>query len=128
MLNWYLEKYSNLQHCYKMRGQITIQRVLAFAMLLIFMFSITPKKYLHDLVADHTDFYGLSLKGKATLSQSGLNCHAEDLVVSTPFIESTGCPDFSIKPLYKDSHATDLLFQYTQSLTAKDSRGPPGIA
>lgn len=128
MLIWILEKYSNLQHCYKMRGQLTIQRILAFVMLLIFMFSITPKKYLHDLVADHTDFYGVSLKGKVTLSQSGFNCHTEDLVVSTPFIESTSCPNFSIDPLYKESPYTDLLFQYSQSFITKDSRGPPSIA
>jgi hypothetical protein len=111
-----------------MRGQSIIQRTLAFTLLLIFIFSITPKQYLHDLVASHTDFYSDTHNGKATVSQAGLNCHTEDQVVSTPFIETSCHLQLAIVPVFLDDTPSFFSFFYAPPLTTKDSRGPPSKA
>jgi hypothetical protein len=111
-----------------LKNNTVIQKVLALAMLLIFAFSITPKKYLHDLVADHTDYYSFHISTEASVGQAGFNCHCDDLVVSTPFIPTAFTTDISLPTLYNEYVVTsfrqfNLSTQYT-----KDLRGPPAIA
>ncbi len=96
-------------------------------MLLIFAFSITPKKYLHDLVADHTDFYGYSSQHEKAINKIGLDCDKDDLVVSVPFIESITA--FSFECI---SNSTGTFFTAYKYLPSKlsatnDVRGPPAM-
>ncbi|MDP4147919.1 MAG: hypothetical protein Q8927_03260 [Bacteroidota bacterium] len=56
-------------------------------MLLLFAFSMTPKRPLHDLLANHRDVPVKSFGGKIKqLSKSGFNCRCESLVVESSFI------------------------------------------
>lgn len=115
--------------CYNLKNRETIRKFFALVLLLIFTFSATPKKYLHDLVADHSDFYGVvSGDDSDIVTKTGFNCHCEDLVVSIPFIQTTFSTDFSLSYLYEEFAAAsyrqfNLITKYT-----KDLRGPPGVA
>ncbi len=112
-----------------MKNPPTIQRVLALVFLLLFTFSMAPKKYLHDLVADHTDFYGYSNgDNETTVSKAGFNCDCEELVVTAPFVPASFSADFAL-PTQHNSFVIsfhrqfNLITQYT-----KDLRGPPSVA
>jgi hypothetical protein len=64
----------------------TIRRISAGILLLLFAFSLTPKKTLHDFFAHHKDIplkYG-DTKAEQ-LCQSGFTCNCENLVVESPF-------------------------------------------
>jgi len=52
----------------------------------LFAFSVTPKKFLHDWVAKHKDTPGkFSHDPQARLQKATYNCHTEDQVVESPF-------------------------------------------
>jgi hypothetical protein len=71
-----------------------IKRFSAGLLLLLFAFSNTPKKTLHDFFARHKDVPVRFTASKTVqLTQSGFNCHCDDLVVEFPYIASTPVPD-----------------------------------
>ena len=101
------------------------QKFISFLLLLVFAFSATPKKLLHDLFADHTDSYAFSASG-LVVSKDGFNCDTQDEVVSTPFLSISPSsqllsPEFL--PLIKEAPLSSFILQNLSS--AKDSRGPP---
>jgi hypothetical protein len=78
-------------------------------------------------VADHTDYYGGAHGEKETISQAGFNCHCEDLVVSSPFIQMSLSLSLVNNTLYQEITASYNLFHYHDIYTTKDSRGPPSL-
>ena len=57
-------------------------------MLVLFAFSITPKKLLHDIVADHHDTkctLDHSNDANGQLTNAGYNCQTDNLVIESPF-------------------------------------------
>jgi hypothetical protein len=80
----------------KLNRSPIIRRFFAGLLLLLFAFSNTPKKTLHDFFANHKDVPVRS-SGSKTLqfSQSGFNCHCEDLVVELPFIGAMPLPELA---------------------------------
>jgi hypothetical protein len=64
--------------------------LVAGGLLLLFAFSITPKKPLHDFFANHKDTPVKSSGNKTEqFSQAGFNCNCENLVVEFPFAASS---------------------------------------
>jgi hypothetical protein len=104
-----------------------IRKRIAFLMVLLFLFSITPKKHWHDLLAAHTDTYAAAVAGEATLSPEGFNCHADDLVVSTPFIEIAPAAETVLLPAYTPYTLFCPSRFFSSPSKAKDSRGPPAV-
>jgi hypothetical protein len=102
-----------------------IQKVLTLVMLAIFTLSITPKKYVHDLITEHTDFYSFHPAHEVNVSQAGLSCHCEDLVVSAPFIPTSFETVLATELHYKEFITTPYYFFFYNAHTAKDLRGPP---
>jgi hypothetical protein len=96
-------------------------------LVLLFLFSITPKRYLHDLVADHKDSCSYSHPKQASVSQKGVNCHADDLVVKSPFASAGSCCDVSLPHIYADFSLNNLVPVLYTCVEAKDSRGPPAV-
>ncbi len=118
-----------MQQRYKLNNCAIIRRILAFVLLLIFMFSSTPKKYLHDLIADHSDYYGfVHSDSDATISKAGFNCHCDDLVVATPFMKATFATGLSATTLFAEFVAAAYSRASITTLYTKDLRGPPGVA
>jgi hypothetical protein len=104
-----------------------IQRGIAFLMVWLFLFSITPKKYWHDLLAAHTDAYAAAGTGEARLSPEGFNCHADDLVVNTPFLEMAPAAETPLLPFCTSFSLFCTAGIFSNNLKAKDSRGPPAM-
>lgn len=58
--------------------------------MLVMAFSITPKKFLHDLVADHQDDITIAINdGHDHIDHHGFNCNCDNLVATSPFTEHT---------------------------------------
>ena len=108
-----------------MKGSLIIQKPLAFVALLLFLFSATPKKFLHDLVADHQDFYAALPGDDPGISNSGFDCHIHDLVVSTPFLIANSFSETGTGVAYP-LHTERSFDHYTlPTRITEDSRGPP---
>jgi hypothetical protein len=113
-----------LYHPLKFRS--AIQKSAAFFLMLLFLISIAPKAYFHDLVADHKDFSDChQIHHSNVLHQQAVSCHFDDVVVSAPFLLQKeqlilpGSFDFEIEQAVFYSSYISLFFQH------KESRGPP---
>jgi hypothetical protein len=105
----------------------TIQRLLSSFLLVLFAFSITPKKVLHDLVANHIDTHSKACPDNSTtkIVKAGFNCNTEDLVVESPFIENSCSIELPEPPtLSLIFSERPENFYYFHQLFA-ELRGPP---
>jgi hypothetical protein len=102
-----------------------IKKIIALGLVLLFIFSITPKKYWHDLVVDHTDSYSFNLNNEPSVDEAGFNCHVDDLVVKSPFVEVSLLVPTTPTFIYSDAPTITLLKVKPKSVETKDSRGPP---
>ena len=108
----------------------TFKQFLALAMLVVFAFSITPQKSIHDLVAKHVDPNSCSVHKDLPIEQiekSELHCTFDFQVATTPFTAY----DFSIilQPPYV-AQTRNIIFiaaPISQLAIISDSRGPPSI-
>ena len=111
-----------------MRMQQTIKQLLALAMLVVFAFSITPQKTIHDFVAPHKDPTKCDVHIKAPIEQvenSQLHCTFDFQVATTPFVNYNFTIDI---PVQLVARAQNNFYKETRShtfLLSKDSRGPP---
>jgi hypothetical protein len=69
-----------------MHDSIIIRRFLAAFFLLLFSFCVTPKRFLHDLLANHRDAQTIKSIPQQQVASSGFHCHIDDLVVVEPFL------------------------------------------
>jgi hypothetical protein len=113
-----------------MQIQKTFKQFLALAMLVVFAFSITPQKSIHDLVAKHIDPTSCSVHKDLPIEQiekTELHCTFDFQVATTPFVDY----DFSIlipTPIVaKARNAYFVAKAITQLSIASDSRGPPAV-
>ncbi|HEU4634236.1 MAG TPA: hypothetical protein VFS22_09640 [Flavisolibacter sp.] len=110
-----------------MRQQISIQKIIAFVLLVVFSISVAPKAYFHDAIAHHKDVVvchhpeGLS----ACVHSQPFHCHFDDLVVTAPFLIQAVPHSFFVEINYldkQDQYNTSYTFS---SLYQKAGRGPP---
>jgi len=74
-----------------LKTNFTIKKVSAAVLLLFFVFSITPKKILHDIIASHKDTRSVLLPVDTPiklLSKAGFHCQCDNLVAGGPFLQS----------------------------------------
>ena len=108
--------------------QKTIRKFIALAMLVVFAFSITPQKSIHDLVAKHIDPTSCSVHKDLPIEQiekSELHCTFDFQVATTPFTAY----DFGIilQPPFvaQTRNITFIAAPVSQDAIHSDSRGPP---
>ena len=106
----------------------TFKQFLALAMLVVFAFSITPQKSIHDLVAKHIDPNSCSVHKDLPIEQvenSSIHCSHDNLVATSPFVEF----NFNIElaqPVQNSITNTHLVcFYFSNKNYSLDSRGPP---
>jgi hypothetical protein len=103
----------------------TIRKISAAFFLLLFSFCITPKRFLHDILANHKDAQPFASVPLQQISQSGFRCQTDDLVVEAPFLPGIQA---NLQIL---SYATQLGFSepiqtvFFEYLSDADGRGPP---
>ncbi|WP_428400338.1 hypothetical protein ABDK00_014285 [Niabella insulamsoli] len=97
-------------------------------MLLIFAISSCPKRYLHDIFANHIDFVAHTMPdGKAHVSQSGFQCDCNSLVATSPFTAQANDVVLHGKPLFC-LHAVAFITAPSAAPPAFiDLRGPPSM-
>ncbi|WP_275825089.1 hypothetical protein [Paraflavitalea sp. CAU 1676] len=103
------------------------RRSLAGVLLVLFAFSIMPRKALHDFLVSHTDGVTTVKSDVAQLSKAGFNCSVQNLVAESPFAavhQTIDLPFAQVHflatcPFYCEVHTSPVFF-YTL-------RGPPAI-
>jgi hypothetical protein len=104
-----------------------IRRSLAAFFLLLFSFCVTPKRFLHDLLANHRDAQTSASLPVQQMAASGYHCHIDDLVVMAPFLPDIQTAEtdflFSAPVLFSEPLSSDI-FSYRSHT---DSRGPPVV-
>ena len=108
----------------------TFKQFLALAMLVVFAFSITPQKSIHDLVAKHIDPNSCSVHKDLPIEQiekTELHCTFDFQVATTPFVDY----DFSIEiesPIVAKARNTNYVAATIDKYAIlADSRGPPSF-
>jgi hypothetical protein len=97
-------------------------------MLMLFVFSIMPKKAFHDLLANHKDSLSVFNDSKAQqFSWSGFHCNCDNLVVESPFIDNYHpleliTPGFRWLKYAEPAAGCTVMHQFYFKL-----RGPPAI-
>ncbi len=101
------------------------RRFLAAFFLLLFSLCVTPKRFLHDMLANHKDAQAFGNTPLQQVSQSGFRCQVDDLVVEAPFLPglqfSSGVT-FVSAPLVYAQPIQRFIYCY---LSEADNRGPP---
>jgi hypothetical protein len=108
----------------------TFKQFLALGILVVFAFSITPQKSIHDLVAKHIDPNSCSVHKDLPIEQvekTELHCSFDFQVATTPFVDY----DFSIDIKFLETaQARNAQFEdktISQHAILSESRGPPAI-
>jgi hypothetical protein len=108
----------------------TFKQFLALAMLVVFAFSITPQKSIHDLVAKHIDPNSCSVHKDLPIEQvenAALHCTFDFQVATTPFVDYDFSIVFKSLVLAQPRNAQFLAAPIAQIAIHSDSRGPPAF-
>ncbi len=65
-----------------------IRQLVAGAMLMLFILSIMPRLYLHEVFAAHKDLVENTCQDQPTIGKDGFTCDLNDLVATSPFTET----------------------------------------
>jgi hypothetical protein len=103
----------------------SIKRLLAAFFLLLFSFCVTPKRFLHDMLANHKDAQSSASLPIQQVAESGFHCQIDNLVVVAPFLPGIQTIDPVIESSISLSFSEPLhsiVFLYPSTV---DGRGPP---
>ena len=108
--------------------QKTIRQILAVVMLLVFAFSITPQKLIHDLVAKHIDPNSCSVHKDLPIEQikkTELHCTFDFQVATTPFVDYDFSIEIATPTIAKARNTNYVAATIEKYAIVADSRGPP---
>lgn len=110
--------------------QKTIRKFIALVMLVVFAFSITPQKNIHDLIAKHSDPTKCNVHKDVPVDQvenTSIHCSYDNLVVASPFVDyhfsiQITTPEQAIikNTIFSSYEISNLIHSF-------ESRGPPVI-
>lgn len=108
-----------------------IKKSIAGLLLLLFAFSITPKKILHDLIANHKDTISKfpSANGKSQhINKATIYCHCEDLVAESPFTDPSVLIEILKPVVFSDQPVLRIFNFHSQHQLFFELRGPPAFS
>lgn len=108
--------------------QKTIRKIVALAMLVVFAFSITPQKSIHDIVAKHSDPTKCSVHKDVPVDQvenTSIHCSYDNLVVASPFVDYLFSLQIRVPEQAIIKNTIFYSFEISHSLHSFESRGPP---
>jgi hypothetical protein len=108
----------------------TLKQFLALAMLVVFAFSITPQKSIHDLVAKHIDPNSCSVHKDLPIEQienAELHCTFDFQVATTPFVDYDFSIEIATPTISKARNTIFVVVPIAQYAIVSDSRGPPAF-
>ena len=95
---------------------------------MLFAFTITPKKILHNLVANHKDgSANASLPDANTtnLTKASFNCQCDNPITESPFVSINSSPDISCGTPFAIYLNRYVQSHYSSDLILFGLRGPP---
>jgi len=106
-----------------------IRPFLGAILLVLFTFSITPKLFWHDLVADHRDTIGYHSYNddQSHITAAGFNCDCNTLVVTVPFIEQPDPVSTPVTPVPATIPSVIAVQIFSCTHDFFQLRGPPSI-
>jgi hypothetical protein len=106
-----------------------IRNLSAGLLLVLFAFCVTPKKIIHDLLADHKDApFTLAGTAQQQFEYSGFRCNCDNLVVESPFVSDFIPVLIQVERGYIE-HPVDRPIPFTVPPHFYfELRGPPFIA
>lgn len=111
-----------------MNFKINIRQIGAAFLMLVFLLSVTPKRFLHDAITqhEHTKVYVEKCSHHhINIGNAGFNCQLDNLVVELPF-EILLQPTFLFTEEYNSSYNSSLHHQEVKtSFLSISLRGPP---
>jgi hypothetical protein len=102
-----------------------IRQYSAAFFLLLFSFCVTPKRFLHDLLANHKDAQTTTSLPVEQIAASGFHCHIDDLVVVAPFLPGIQAAEPLILSSLPLNFSAPLCSFDIPYLSHTDGRGPP---
>ena len=103
----------------------TIRRVVSGLLLCFFTFSATPKKWVHDLFANHKDFYTSATGKHVQFVNTGFHCDCDNLIVNTPFLQVDGPKESVSLKLFGSHESFTFADFHTGHSFVFHLRGPP---
>jgi hypothetical protein len=107
-----------------LKTKFTIRLAAGF-FLILFSLCITPKRFLHDLLAHHTDQQTLHEQPFNQVGSTGYHCHIDDLVVVEPFLPCTVSAVVKNLQTFSIRYHEPLVSFPVQSGSFADGRAPP---
>lgn len=112
-----------------LRQNQTIRAILGSFLLLVFLVSITPKRYWHDALAHHTDNFSLNKDhGTTQVNKGGFNCDWNMQVATSPFTELDEVRPTTPLLIHERHYGFSNISFYSFTLLHRALRGPPAIA
>jgi hypothetical protein len=113
-----------------LRQNTTIKKLISFSLLVVFAVSTAPKAYFHDVFADHKDSAEACTDHTKTahLHQNGINCHFDQLVVSSLYHFSLASIPEVNKRFLGAPHEEIQIFYHSGPFNSQESRGPPSAS
>lgn len=110
------------------RTNQTIRAMLSSFLLLVFLAGITPRKYWHDIFADHKDVLtSANHSDDLQVGKSGFNCGWYNHLATSPFTETEAIQLPEPLPVYQQYALSPFTSLYLSELTDQLLRGPPAI-
>jgi len=104
----------------------TIKRLLAVVLLMLFSLSITPKVFIHALVAHHQDVHlSIAHDGTDQLNKAGFHCNIENLVVELPCLSFPLSFELEVPQSFRDHRAVERPSFHSSEHFIFGLRGPP---
>ena len=110
--------------------QKTIRQTLAAFMLMVFAFSITSQKTIHDLVASHSDKVKCDVHKNLPIDQvenARIHCSHDNLVATSPFLDFNFNIELAQPVLNIVTNTHLVCFYFSNNNYSLDSRGPPTV-
>jgi hypothetical protein len=103
-----------------------IRQLHAAVLLLLLVFSITPRQSLHDWLANHKDGVGhCSYADVIHFSKDGFHCNCDSLVAESPFTHQSLEFDFSTLRVFASRQLFALHPFHAETHFFFSLRGPP---
>jgi len=115
----------SLQTLFFLTQPSIIRRFSAAFFLLLFSFCVTPKRFLHDLLANHRDTERAGDQPAQQVFAAGFHCHCDDLVVMAPFLADIHPAEAPAMASARFSYAEQLSGFVFRYLPHTGVRGPP---
>lgn len=107
---------------------LSIRKIIAALMLVVFSFSVTPTILLHNWIADHNDSVKKTGNNEHDqLSNAKYYCHCDNIVAESPF---TGTDEFVLtvpEPLFFINPGVRIATVISFSPAYFPLRGPPAV-